>query len=263
MSTIELAPAGLELTTGESYGLDPDSEIVLTVLSGWDGGGTFRRASTSRLNRAGEYSERGYKGAKVLSVKGDAAFPSRREAAEFVLQLEATMAEGTAGRLTVVEEDLGITRWQDVYLTQGVSIERTGSDVEFTMSVLAPDPLKRGEPTDTSTNESGIAQTSLVGGTADPELEYFISGFYPYGFMIREQTSGRAVAYPFELNATGEPLRIQAATGEVTQGGQDLGAKLTTRNWPALKKGETLQLALTGDSSSGAALTLRTIPTWH
>jgi hypothetical protein len=263
MSTINIAPAGLELTTGESYGLDPSREIVLSVLDGWDGGGTFRRASTARLNRAGEYSERGHKGAKVLKVQGDAAFDTRREAAEFVLQLEANMADGTAGRLTVVEEDLGLTRWQDVYLTQGVEIERDGADVQFIMNLMAPDPFKRGTGVDTTAGPDGVAQTADAGGTADPELEYLVTGYFPYGFMIRETTQDRAIAYPFEVYANGEPLRIEAATGKVTLGDQDLSNKLTTRNWPAFKKGDTLTLQITGDGSTNPVLTVRTIPTWH
>lgn len=257
MSTMKVTGVGLELTTGETLGLDPDTDIVLTVLDGWDGGGTFKRASVSRLNGAGEFSERGYKGAKVLSVQGDAAFPTRLAAAQFVLELEATLAEGTEGRLTVNDEDLGITRWAEVYLTAGAKITRTGSDVEFTFDLMSPDPYKRADPVEVANTNGTVTVTNT--GTANTELEFVVVGDFPNGFTITSG-AGNQLRIPVAYNTAGKELTINAATGKVTCGSEDITKLLTTREWTTVPRGATETFTIDG---SPLQFKVRVTQTWH
>jgi hypothetical protein len=263
MNTIDVQAAGLTLTTGESYGLDPARAIVLTVLEGWDGGGSFRRSSTARLGGHGDYAERGWKGAKIISVQGDAVFDTRQEAARFVLELEATLADGRAGRLTVVDEDLGLTRWQDVYLTAGAKITRTGTDVEFIFDTVAPDPFKRGDETETTAAQD-TAATVTTTGTADADQLFEITGYFPDGFTITEATTQNRLTFTGSIDSGADPVTIDASTGKVTHAASgDISRRLPVRQWTTLGPGQEAKYTLTAAGAAGGALTVRQTPKWH
>lgn len=261
MSTIAINQAGLDLVTGESYGLDPDRDIVLTVLENWEGGGTLRRASTPRLNKAGEFYERGYRGAKMMTIEGSATFPTRREAAEFAMELEATMADGTEGTLTVRDDDLGLTRFQQIYLTAGVKITRNGEDVDFVFDVMAPDPYKSGTTVTTASTPTDGTVKARNTGTADAALTYSVAGNYPNGFTISGPDGD--LQFTGAINATAVPVVIDDTTGKVTQGTQDLGSRLIVREWSRVRGGTIETFTLRSTDAVNPILTIRTVPKWQ
>lgn len=262
MSTIDVQATGLTMTTGETYGLDPARDIVLTILEGWEGGGTFRRSPTARLGKHGDYAERGYKGAKIISVAGDATFETRQTAAQFVVELECTMADGKAGRLTVIDQDLDLTRWHDVYLSAGPKITRDGTDVEFIFDLIAPDPFKRGDPIQ-ATVDAGQEAEVWATGTADSDQVFELTGSFPSGFFIYEKYSLNALHYIAPVATSGTPLIIDAATGKVTLGENDLSNQLTGRQWTTLSPGVGASYRIQGAGITSASMTVKAIPTWH
>jgi hypothetical protein len=257
MSTIDGFSAGLQLTTGESLGADADT-IVLTKLEGWDGGGTMRRSSTPRLNAAGDFAERGHRGAKLVSIYGDAEFTTRQAAAQFVLQLEACLADGTGGTLTVTEDDLELIRSLDIYLTDGATIDRIETSVTFAFDTIAPDPYKYGA------EETVIGDTAAWTniGTAPARLAFEIFGDHPDGITITETTTGRQIIYTPALVA-GDPLRIDCVTGTAFIGTTDVSTGLTLREWPTTAAAATTEFILTGTANTDPSLHLKGTPLWH
>lgn len=256
MSTITGLNVGLTLTTGEAYGLSTD--IVLTNLDGWEGGGSIRRTSTPRLNAHGDFAERGWRGPNLLTISGDATFGTASAASQFVIDLEANLADGTAGILTVTDTDLGLTRHMHIYLESGVDITHTCTDVAFTFMLMAPDPVKLGE----TETVAGTTVTWRNTGTAPGRTAFELRGNYPTGFTITE-AGGRTLAFTKPVDATAKPLVIDCTTGTVTQGATNLSAALTKREWTAVERGVTVTFTLTAPDATNPALTLKGTPAWH
>lgn len=261
MSKIQVLQAGLTLTTGEAWGLDPKTNVALSVVDGWDGGGSIKRTSTSRLNRHGEYSERGYRGGRLVTVTGYTEKATRQEAAQFVLGLEACLADGTAGRLTVVEPDLGMTRFLDpVYLQQGAEITRTDASVRFTMEMLATDPLKKSAPVTVQAEEGWAAAHNL--GTAPAELVFTLTGTIPGAFVITENSTQRSLQWSNGPDTSGT-LVIDVQSGRARLSGQDVTTSLYGRDWPELKAGAREDYVFFAFNGATPTFTVRTTSQWH
>jgi hypothetical protein len=55
--------------------------LWLDDLAGWTAGPSVRRDRTDRMNAHGEFSERGWRGARLVTITGDAVCPSEEVAA--------------------------------------------------------------------------------------------------------------------------------------------------------------------------------------
>ncbi|WP_130178092.1 hypothetical protein [Cryobacterium sp. SO1] len=260
MSTVDGLVAGLTLTTGASYGLDPAVDIVLTGLDGWDGGGSIRRMSTPRLNAPGDFAERGYRGARLVSATGEATFPTRAQAARFMLDAVADLADGEAGVLTVHNTDLNLTMHLPVYLDEVADVKLTGeTDVSFSFDMIAPDPLKLGVPELVAVWPYSWTNT----GTATGRLVFQVAGVFPHGFTITETLTGAVLAYTTSFDGTAAPLVIDVTTGRVTHAGFNLAAGLTTREWTRVLPGQSAAFDLFGVDATNPQLILKGTSTWH
>lgn len=105
--------------TFDEWPRDYDDAFVVTPngLTGWFGAAGIRRNETQRPAAHGSFDAPGFRGAKVPFVAGEilAASPATFHAKR--LQLEALLADGSTGRMSV-QDDHGNVTWQDVRLAQ-------------------------------------------------------------------------------------------------------------------------------------------------
>lgn len=139
-----LTPNTMTLLMSED-GVVTGNEIVITEIEGLDAT-NMRRESTARLMGDGDFTEKGNKGGKVITISGDAVFETRREAKEFVMDLLAFLSDGGVGALVAIDEDLGLTRTTYVELNTLEEPVINGTSVSFTYDLYAADPAKYGDP---------------------------------------------------------------------------------------------------------------------
>lgn len=121
------------------------AQALITKIDGWYGGGAaVRRPATQRLNGHGEFSERGWREARLVSVEGQAWADTRAEAAALVDEYAAHLADGTRGMVTVIDPDHG-TRRAECYLTGTPELDwDTDEGFSFAFDMVCPDPRKYG-----------------------------------------------------------------------------------------------------------------------
>lgn len=257
VSTYEHTEATLELSTGFLLGLQPDTNQVVTGLDGWVNGAPMRRPKTNRQGAHGNFAERGWKDERIVSVSGAFFGSSRAEAAHYTDLINAFLADGTGGTLTVSDLDLG-TRFARVFLDGTPEVNWNGGTVvRFAIDMATPDPRKYGSqssgqtgpPEDggglvydlgTSVSAPGIldygdpGSTGIVEvfnlGTADaPPLAFRVAG-YTSGFTITELNTGRRLVYTGVV-PNGSELVIDPHDGTAKLDGADRGQQLTVREW--------------------------------
>lgn len=144
ISTIATTAASITLTTGAELVLQPGTNQVLTDLKGWHNAPGMRRNTTPRLWSHGNFSERGWRDARLISVQGFIFCDNRADAAAMTDTLNAALADGTEGTFTVNDSDLG-HRWAKVYMVGTPTIDWNGNDyIYFAVDMEAPDPRKYG-----------------------------------------------------------------------------------------------------------------------
>lgn len=260
--------------------------VILSDIDGWHNGPGVRRDSTARLWAHGDFSERGWREARYITISGFAWGNTRAEAAGIVDELAASMADGTEGRFIFIDPDHG-TRWAEVVL-DGQPKTRWGGDlaVEFQLVLKAADPRKYGQPITSSTGisvdggglayplyfPSGALSYGPAGtpgtlqlanaGTADTAPVHTVTGDMPNGFTITELGTQRRLIYALAVIA-GQVIRLDASDGSVMlDGGSDRGAGLVRRDWVRLEKGQTGTWLFEAPGSSGALLTTEVTPAW-
>lgn len=286
VSTFANTSALLTLTTGYSLGLAPGSNRVVTDIEGWTKGAAVRREKIERLNAHGSFSVRGWKDERLVSVSGALFASSRSEAAAFVDEVNAFIADGTAGELAVDDADHGLRR-AGVYLLEPEVTWNGGKDVQFTLDMVAPDPRKYGDvaaastggPEDggglvydlgTSVDAPGVLDYGLPGSTGIVEVfnagtaealprAFRVAGYTP-GFTVTELGTGRRLVYvgtvPF-----GSELVMNPADGTVRLDGSDRGQLLTVRQWVATPAGGSARY-LFEPNGSNALLTVEGVSAW-
>lgn len=265
ITTFLAQSAALTLTNGGTIGLAPGTNQVLTELKGWHGSAPVRRESTDRLWAHGSFSERGWKGERVITMSGHVTAETRTEAAGICDELAALFGDGELGRFTVNDVDQG-TRYADVYLAGRIDVDwDSDREIDFTLDMVAPDPRKYGgleeyvtgsavpgggldnDPSLFNNTENVLdfgdggpqgSVTIVNTGTAPSTLIFEVHGLVPAsGFIITESGTGRQLVYSSFIH-TGDYLVLNSADGTVLMNGvSDRSVNLTRREWPVLKPG--------------------------
>lgn len=145
-------------------------EVYVTKqgIKGWFGGGVaVRRDEQKRLWTHGNFSLPGTRDARLVSITGVAWGPTRRAASELKDRLNALMADGNIGKLTIIDPDEGM-RWSNCYLTGTPEVDWDYDDtLTWTLDFICPNPRRFGLEATYSTgiSEQGEGlQFPLFGG---------------------------------------------------------------------------------------------------
>lgn len=264
--------------------LNPDGfTIWVDKDEGWGSGGSVRRDRTPRLWAHGEFSERGWRGARLVTLEGEVRSPTEQVAALAEQSIAALLADGTDA-LMAVTDSATVLMSARVGLAD---VPKIGwiNDVTMTYQVqlLCPDGRKYGEPqtaaTGPATPGGGLAYdlddvldygalgdpgtlTLTNGGKADTSVLHTLTGSAPNGFTVTHVQTGRKLIYSSQL-AAGQTLTLDSDDGTVTLDGYaDRGVFLTRREWVRLEPGETGTWLLESFGSSGLQLTTEVRPAW-
>lgn len=136
---------------------------VFSILRGWDDGPGVRSERTARPTSHGEFSQRGLREGRLVTLGGFVVASSEVEQAEVARDLSALLADGGFEDLTVADALGSLTT--SVQLGGAPLVERSphGASVRFQFDLLAPDPLRYGPLASAST---GFPE--LVGGLRYP-----------------------------------------------------------------------------------------------
>jgi hypothetical protein len=275
----------LQLTNGITIGLAPGTNQVVTGIKGWHGSAGIRRNSTPRLWAHGNFTERGWKSARVVSLSGHVSCSSRAEAAALVDVYAAMLGDGLPGLLAVTDVDPGY-RQAEVVLAGAVDVTWDGDrEVDFVIDMEAPDPRKYGVTTSTQTpaadpggglqfdlfttggvldfSTGGTAGTVTVEntGTADVPVAFDVTGYAP-GFIITEESTGRQLIYNTTVIA-GDTLTLDAADGSVTLNGTaDRSPYLARRDWTNIPPNASATYLFESTGNVGATMTVRAASAW-
>ena len=285
LSTFATTSASLTLTTGGLLSLQPGTNQVLTDLKGWHDSPGTRRSSTPRLWAHGSFSERGWRAERVVTVAGYVYCASRADAAAMVDTLNAALADGTEGTLTVDDADLG-KRWATVYMSGKPTVDWDGgTDIVFVVDMVAPDPRKYGDWAEASTRAaapggglafdlftpSGVLDFGAAGtpgtvtlanaGTADAAPVFTVSGYAP-GFTITEVATGARLIYSQTILA-GQTLTLDANDGSVLLDGYaDRSAYMTRREWTRIQGRASATFLFESPGNTGASMKVGVNPAW-
>lgn len=257
--------------------------LWLDELKGWTDGPGVRRDRTQRMNAHGEFSERGWRDARMVTIEGEAVCPSDTTAALAEQDLAAILADGLMGVLEVsdsatVDMSIGaglfsepkIGHTNDLTLTYQIQFlcpkpRKYGAAVNDQTGVATPggaleypldDPLDYGAAGDPGT--VSLANT----GTADTAPAFTVTGDMPNGFTITHVQSGNRLVYSDAVLA-GQTVRLDAADGSVwLEGNADRTPKLTVREWVRVPKKTTATWLFEASGSVGALMIAEMRPAW-
>jgi hypothetical protein len=275
------------LTFSEEGWTSPEGfTLWLDNITGWDDGPTVRRERADRMNAHGEFSERGWRGARLVTIEGDAACPSESVAALAAQSLASVLAEG-------LEDVLEVTDTATVDMSIGASLfaepkigwkndttatyqlqfwcpkpRKYGAAVNAVTGVASPgggleypleDPLDYGAAGDPGT----VTLTNT--GTADTAPAFTVSAVstdIQQGFTITHVQSGNRLVYS-DAVLLGQTLRLDTSDASVwLEGYADRSAKLTVREWTRLAAKTTGTWLFEATGATGAQLTVEVRPAW-
>jgi len=273
---------GLTFST-EGWASPDGYTLWLDKLTGWDDGPGVRRDRTDRMNAHGEFSERGWRGARLLTMEGDATCPSDVVATLAAQQLAAVLADGLDGVLEVAD-----TATVPMSIGAGLFSEpkidwKNDTTVTFQLQFLCPKPRKYGASVNAVTGvataggaleyplddplDYGLAGdpgtvTLANPGTADTAPAFTVTGDMPNGFTITHVQSGRRLVYSDAVLA-GQSVRLDAADGSVwLEGNADRSSKLIVREWVRLGRKSTGTWLFEALGSTAAQMIAEVRPAW-
>lgn len=289
-TSFENTTASLDLKTGYSLGLEPGSTKWVLDIPGWIKGAPVERDKQGKVGRHGTFGVRGWKDERLVTVSGYYEAPDRGTAARFTDEINAVMADGTEGLLTVDDVDLG-KRWANVYLLEPDVIWHGGRGVTFHLDMVAPDPRKFGDlvtlgPVGALAGGDGLVWDLFTGvnpgildfgaagdsgtltfvntGTAPTEPVFRIQGppdYTPAGdFTITEVETERVLQWQGVIG-TGQELVLDSRSGTVMlEGTGDRRGGLVRDQWPEVEgsSSRTYQFEAVG----GLTLTVEAHPAW-
>lgn len=286
--SLALSAVAITVTPELITGLLPGVNMKLVDIPGWYGGPGVRRDSTPRLWTHGQFSERGWREARLVTLQGAVVCDTRAQAAAVLDSVASVLADGTEGLLTVNDPDIG-PRWAKVLLAGSPKTMWNGTDtVEFSLDLLAADPRKYGTSTSAATAIAapggglvyplgspappGVLDYGATGtpgtvalankGSADTAPVFTVTGDLPNGFTITNVETGRRLVYASAILA-GQYLRLDTADGSVKlEGYADRSALLTVRQWTRLSPYSTGTWLFEAQGSTGALLSVEVKPAW-
>ncbi|WP_104088033.1 phage tail domain-containing protein [Arthrobacter sp. GMC3] len=293
MTTLYKMPASQMVATLGALQLNqwaPEGYFLKALrMPGWKGTPGVRKDTTPRLWAHGDFSERGWRTGRLITIEGRANLPTEAALLAAHEALSSALADGTEGMLVVDDPIFGV-------LHASVSLA-TGSDLPgwevpgiypFQIQVTAADPRKYGQTLSGSTGvpvdggglgydlytvgSTGVLDYGAAGspgivsltnvGTADTAPVYTITGSCPNGFSITEIGTGRRLVYAGAV-ITGQVIRLDTADGSVTLDDDgDRGAQLVRREWVRLGKGQTGTWLFEAPGSTNALLKTEVTPAW-
>lgn len=283
MSRIQtLTVDGLTFST-EGWTSPEGYTLWLDELKGWTDGPGVRRDRTGRMNAHGDFSERGWREARMVTIEGEATCPTDAIAATAEQDLAAILADGLLDVLEVTDSatvdmsigaglfaDPKIGHTNDLTLTYQIQfwcpkprkygapvIDQTGvATAGGALEYPLDDPLDYGAPGDPGT--ATLANT----GTADTAPAFTVTGDLPNGFSITHVQSGNRLVYSDALLA-GQTLRIDVSDGSVwLEGNADRTTQLTVREWYRVPKKTTATWLFEAANSTGAQMIVEMRPAW-
>lgn len=287
-NTFSNTTAALTLTTGYALDMAPGTERWVTDIKGWYSGAPMRRSKQEKTGRHGTFATRGLKDARIITVSGHHTAATRAAAAAFNDEINAFLADGLEGVLTVDDQDVG-TRYAHVYLMTPDVEWRGGRDVWFHLDLEAPDARKFAPAVPVST---GVARpggglmfdlfaTDIGGldfgeagdlgnvqvynqGYAPADVTFRVQGPPDYtqagNFTVTEVETGRVISWEGTI-LTGQELVLDGRMGTVVlEGTGNRSGGLTRAEWPEVpgRQTRTYQFEADGDLT----LTVEAAPAW-
>lgn len=262
----------------------PDGYTLwLDDLPGWDDGPPVRRDRADRMNAHGEFSERGWRGARMVTIVGDAVCPTEASATLAAQHIAAVLGDGLAGVLEVTD-----TATADMSIGASLFSEpkiswTNDTTATFQLQFLCPKPRKYGnsvnavsgvataggaleypldDPLDYGAPGDPGTVTLRNPGTADTAPAFTVTGDMPNGFTITHVQSGRRLVYAAAVLA-GQTVRLDTADASVwLEGYADRSAQLIVREWTRLTRGATGTWLFEAPDSIGAQLIAEVRPAW-
>ncbi len=273
---------GLTFST-EGWASPSGYTLWLDSMEGWDDGTSVRRDRTPRTWGHGEFSERGWRGARLVTIEGEATSPTVEIATLAAQDLASVLGDGLAGALEVTDTAT-VDMSAGAFLFDAPKVTWTNDTTpKFQIQFICPNSRKFGAPVSAVTSvasaggaleyplddvldygTSGDPGTLTLSnpGTADTAPVFTITGSMPAGFTITHVQSGRKLVYSAPVLA-GQTIRIDTADGSVwLDGSSDRSSKLTVRAWTRLAKKSTGTWLFESVGSAGAQLTVEVRPAW-
>ncbi|MBT2594729.1 phage distal tail protein [Arthrobacter sp. ISL-72] len=257
--------------------------LWLDDLKGWDDGPAVRRDRVSRMGAHGEFSERGWRDARLVTLEGDAGAPTIEAAALAAQQLAAVLGDGLAGVLDVtdtatVDMSAGAYLFADPKLSW-----KNDTTLTYQLQFWCPKPRKYGAavnaitgiaspgggltyPLDNPLDYGALGDPGTLTltntGTADTAPTFTVTGAMPNGFTITHVQSGQRLVYSAPI-LPGQSVRLDSSDASVELDGYaDMSAKLTVRQWTRLARRTSGTWLFEAVGSTGATLTAEVRPAW-
>lgn len=260
--------------------------LWLDDIKGWDDGPSVRRERTDRMNAHGEFSERAYRGARLVTIEGDATCPSEEVAALAKQELAAILADGLDGVLEVTD-----TATVDMSIGAGLFSDpkigmKNDTTITYQLQFHCPRPRKYGaavyavtgvataggaldyplgDPLDYGAAGDPGTVTLTNAGTADTAPTFTVAAGttdMPLGFSITHVQSGRQLVYS-DAVLIGQTVRLDTADGSVLlEGYADRSGKLTVREWTRLARKTAGTWLFEATGATGALMTAEVRPAW-
>lgn len=288
MTHVDLKDSQLDIRATEDTANLDGVLCGLINHDGWINGPGVRRSKTPRLWAHGDFTERGWRTGRLITLTGHIRTSTRAEAAAFTDRLAEQFAEGSFGRFTFDDPDLG-SRWAEVALESEPKANWSQpTRIDWQLELYAADPRKYGQKTAGSTGVPGdggglgydlytIGSTGVLDygaagspgtvnltntGTADTPTVHIITGACPLGFSITEIGTGRRLVYAGAV-IPGQVIRLDSADGSVTLDDDgDRSAQLVRREWVRLGKNQTGTWLFEAPGSTNALMTVEVTPAW-
>lgn len=256
-------------------------------FDGWFGSPGVRNDTTQRLWAHGNFSDNGWRDARLLILGGNARFDSDEAAMAGYHRLVSMAAQGAPLTL-YVDDSLFGRLTATVQLSSAVEVDWVTPELfKFQFQLLAADPRKYGEaasdvtgvPVDGGGLGFALFTQGTLGvldfgepgdpgfleltnsGTADTAPVFTVTGQCPQGFTITNRVTEARLAYASPVLA-GQTVVLDAGFGSVQVNGVDAGPRLVRREFEMLDGGETGSWFLTAPNSVDALLRVEVTPAW-
>lgn len=220
-------------------------------LRGWFEGVSVRRDSTPRPSSHGDFPSRGYRGGRMITLRGDITSDGPQKQEHLFGRLTGLLGDGQTGRLVV--DNAGESKWADVQLDDAPEITQViyGKHATYRLQLWAVDPLRYGE---TREFGSGVSAHHYGNAPSFPTLE--VTGVYPAGYTV---TAGDKSYVVSQALAGGQTHRIEMRTGALYRNGvRQIGGVSSASLW-SVQPGQGLVHSLSGSGS----LTVKVTDAWN
>lgn len=240
--------------TMRSYKAGYTKEYILDpkAWDGWVDGPNIKRDTTARMNAHGEFTEKAYMSARLISFSGTAVATTITKLQEMRDTFLGILADGSYASLKVATKS--DTRYATVGLEGSTSwVQQSDTSASWKINFYAPDPFIYGPekkihlgssqltssggmkyiltyPLNFRTNqELNAGDTMINNGNVEAWPVFTISGSYNEGFTLSDNRD-HYVTYLGQVTPQ-SPVTIDMGRGVALQGGIDRSTLLSQRQW--------------------------------